>query len=412
MKVNYFSFFLSRQGPKLWGYCLGIILMMSHLFSAVNSTTGKLSFDANSDFSQNMILNQQGLGIGTTPSSNLHVLGNAIIQEKLLIGPSTSSSNLHLSGTLGLTTQIYSATHNESVIGNCSVVLIDSSSGNVGLYLPYAANVTGRIYHIKKISSSNDVWISGGGNTIDGEQAFTLSSSQMGSAMVLSDGSQWHIMDAKGQEVSVASGNLIAHWPLDAHSSNLIVEKVNGTAQATMTQLSFVDGISNQGVYFDGVNSISLSQDTRISPGAGNFSFTSWIKHESNTGWNRILSGTNIWDEFRFGVRNINKLSLFLQWKGSPTNDYKLSTSSLSTNWNHVAACFDRAANTYYLYINGALKGSGAWVIDDNVDINGLTLVIGEGLKGSLDDLRYYNKALSHAEIQRAFRQSGGNISF
>ncbi len=116
-----------------------LFLLSSTCFCDVLSTDGKIRFDTRMDGQAEMTLNSTGLGIGVLlPSSNLHVNGNAIISEQLFVGGSSGSSNLNVIGTIGYGVQTVSS---NATLGDSSVVLVDSSSDNITLTLPYAGNV-------------------------------------------------------------------------------------------------------------------------------------------------------------------------------------------------------------------------------------------------------------------------------
>ena len=68
--------------------------------AGVVSTTGKIDFSLDDDV--RMTLNSNGLGIGNeNPASNIHVMGQAVVSEQLMIGGlSSSSSNLSIMGSL------------------------------------------------------------------------------------------------------------------------------------------------------------------------------------------------------------------------------------------------------------------------------------------------------------------------
>lgn len=170
-----------------------LVLTSSLLMADVKSTTGQIKFDTQMDNQAEMTLNETGLGIGVTPSTNLHVHGNAIVSEQVFIGGSSGSSNLNVNGTFGFGIQTVSS---NVTLGDYSVVLVNSSSDNIKLTLPYAGNVTNRIYSIKKTSISNSVCIHGNGNKIDDSPFYLLTSGNISSIEVASDGSQWFIMSS------------------------------------------------------------------------------------------------------------------------------------------------------------------------------------------------------------------------
>ena len=174
---------------------IALILLSSTCFCDVLSTDGKIRFDIQMDGQPEMTLNSTGLAIGALlPSSNLHVNGNAIISEQLFVGGSSGSSNLNVNGTIGYSIQNVIS---DTVLGESSMVFVDSSSDNITITLPYAANVTGRIYTIKKTQTDNSVQLTSATNTIDSSSYYILSSGNLGCIEVLasSDGN-WKILSS------------------------------------------------------------------------------------------------------------------------------------------------------------------------------------------------------------------------
>lgn len=98
------------------------------------------------------------IGQGLSPSANLHLQGNGILTGDLVVGSTAGNSTIEISGTIGHGIQTVSS--NTTLSGN-SVIMVNSSSDNVTVTLPYAGNVIGRHYTIKKISTSNTVTVSG-----------------------------------------------------------------------------------------------------------------------------------------------------------------------------------------------------------------------------------------------------------
>jgi hypothetical protein len=140
-----------------------IFLMMS---ADVKSTNGVIQFDTTSDSQAEMTLNSAGLGIGTNnPSANLHVVGNAYIQD-LVLGNAQEWSRTTISSnsTLGETF-------------SSPIIFVDTSSDNVTLTLPYAGNVSGKTLWIKKKSRSNLLTLQVASGNIDGEEKIFLGSS-------------------------------------------------------------------------------------------------------------------------------------------------------------------------------------------------------------------------------------------
>ncbi|OGD65159.1 hypothetical protein A2215_02410 [Candidatus Berkelbacteria bacterium RIFOXYA2_FULL_43_10] len=105
------------------------------------------------------------------------------------IGTTAPHSTLHVGGSYAVgyvaKTAAYTAGDSDSMIS------VDTTSGNVSIYLPSATTITGRIYTIKKIVAANTVTVDpSGAQTIDGSSTATLSS-QWSYITVISDGANW-----------------------------------------------------------------------------------------------------------------------------------------------------------------------------------------------------------------------------
>ena len=195
----------------------------------VKSLDGTIKFDSNFDGAPEAILNSTGFGLGTTtPSANIQVNGNAIVSGTMVVGGTSnaSGSNLHLNGSMGFSVQ--TVTVNTTLSGN-SVVLADTSAGNITLTLPIVSTVNGRIYTIKKIHQSNVLILNGGGNNIDSNGEYFFSSGNLASMQVVSSGTQWHVFRASDRGLTVwtpADFNPLAWW--DASDTSTISKGSSG----------------------------------------------------------------------------------------------------------------------------------------------------------------------------------------
>jgi hypothetical protein len=134
-----------------------LLFLISALMADINSTSGQINFDTQMDNLAEMTLNETGLGIGTTPSSNLHVNGNTIISNKLYIGDSSGSANINIQGSIGFGIETIS---DNVTLFNSSITFCDTSSDNIELVLPDPATISSRIFIFKKTSRSNKLIIS------------------------------------------------------------------------------------------------------------------------------------------------------------------------------------------------------------------------------------------------------------
>jgi hypothetical protein len=171
---------------------IAIVVLFEVLFADVNSTSGTIRFNVNEN-SEQMILNQTGLGISMTPSSKLSVSGNVIITKTLSIGSNTASDNLFINGTMALKPVIFSS--NTSLTS--SLCFVDSFLGLLSMNLPAATSVKGRVITVKKLSADNDVWIwDEDGAAVSQGNYLRLNSSSMGSVKLISDGQQWILLSS------------------------------------------------------------------------------------------------------------------------------------------------------------------------------------------------------------------------
>lgn len=196
------------------------LILTQLLLADVRSTNGVIKFDINDDAQEEMLLNATGLGIGVVPSANLEVDGNAIFSNQLFIGAQQGSGNLNLNGTIGFSLETVS---DNTTWDGGSIILADASAGNIIVTLPFAGNAAGRVYEVKKISTSNRVIISGGGNLIDGSDYFVMTSGNKSSLYLISNGNQWYVLNSEDSDPAWTPDNLSPSLWLDAADSSTVL---------------------------------------------------------------------------------------------------------------------------------------------------------------------------------------------
>jgi len=366
-----------------------------------------------------MTLNSTGLGILTLPSSNLHVNGNAIISEQLFVGGSSGSSNLNVNGTIGYGFQTVSA---NSTLGDSSVVLVDSSSDNIILTLPYAGNVSGRIYNIKKTSLLNSVWISGAGNLIDDTSPIELANSTttLPSVKVMSNGSQWYVIESKDLSATVASDNLVGWWKMDeaSNAGNVVSDSSQANNHGVVNNIASgnigVTGKFNRALDFDGVNdSVTVPDDSSIGDGVQTgLTVSSWfnsaVSLNTTAVTNRILEkGDSYFLLQGNGGGGVGTGGMNFLVKRLNSNYVAEINQSLNANqWYHIVGTFD--GSDIKVYLDGVLKDTtnvGGPIDDDNLPLRIGSDDGGTYINAHIDDLRIYNRALTSSEIQALYNQ-------
>ena len=396
-----------------------LFFLTSVVMADVKSTTGQIKFDTQMDNQAEMTLNGTGLGIGVTPSTNLHVNGNTIISNQLFVGGSNGSSNLNVNGTLSYGFQTVSS---NTTLDDSSIVLVDSSSDNITITLPYAGNVSGRQYQIKKVSTSNSVWILGGGKLIDDTSPIELpESSSLASVKLISDGIQWYKIEQKDIFETVASDNLVGWWKLDEASGSTAIDSSQNNHEGIITNFSSANlgktGVIKTAYEFDGTNDrVQIPNDETLR-GMSQLTLSVWIYAHSKSNYDRILvksdnNAVNSDRTYRLMMNNTGKLR-FMCFNQSQTLADILEDGTFSLNtWIHMVGVYD-GTNTY-LYLNGNVQSdvgnlTGTVYSDSGIE-NTVTIGGGEqnnnfSFNGIIDDARIYNRALTASEIQALYNQ-------
>lgn len=399
--------------------------LLSHIgplglaWSDVKSTSGSIGFDVQRNGSNEMILNSTGLGIGTSPSSNLQVQGNTLISETLNIGGTGGSANLNVHGSLSFGVSSLSSSAN---LTTNSYVLVDTSVDNVALFLPYAGNATGRQYTIKKTSNLNKIWIAGGGNLIDHRSCIELSATAqtLPSMKLLSDGQQWYISNSNATITEIASDNLVGWWTFDEEAGITANDSSNLSHNGTLVNGFTFSGNRSTGKYnhslsFDGIDDhVNLGTITELPAAAKERTISFWFKTNafSNASDQCALSissgapGRSIVFYPRDQAMRV----------GFDSVSYTTPTGVLATNqWHHIVLVIPSGAahtSDAKVYLNGeqpSLTTSGT-----NQALNTPSQDIYVGSKnnstmyfnGSIDDLRFFDRALSDIEVRALYGSS------
>jgi len=374
------------NGPILLKYILNYLFLTALPFcllaNGVKSTSGKIIFDVEDDGSSEMQLNQIGLGInGTATHSSLELNGS------LSYGIETISSDTLLSGN--------------------TLLIVDTSSDNLTLTLPTANSCPGRLYHIKKTSSQNKLWIDTS-ETVDGFDAsiaLTHNGTFLSKCSLISDGSQWLIID-RSEDVRnvIASDNLLGWWKLDELEGTTVYDSSKNSRHGTLTGFTLsangILGPQKKALYFDGSDDlIEVAEDDALDP--SEITLMAWIYIPATSGTRNFFNkGDNT--GYRFRVTS----SFQLQFLDRGGNNGLTGSVVPKNRWIHTVVTGD--ASGLKIYYNGALDASNATAY--GAPNTSEVLEFGryaatEKFSGGLDDIRIYNRALTETEIQAIYLQ-------
>ncbi|MBE7173184.1 MAG: LamG domain-containing protein [Williamsia sp.] len=234
------------------------------------------------------------------------------------------------------------------------------------------------------------------------------------------------------QEVSLE--NLLAQWKMDGNATDASGHGHTGQLKTGWTgkdAATAVDGATlpvgtpdrfnrpNMAYRFEKGANIEVPYDASLNPQS--FTISVWLRRDSIRDGNYILS-LNRWEGFKFQLQTNNFMFLTFKVSNTVYKDVDSNPGVIPQSvWTHAAVSYTEGAMKFY--INGVLVKS--------VNISGtpitlpspVNLVIGNQLPksvymltsgdfqyggenffiGSMDDLRFYNKALTDAEVLSIF---------
>ncbi len=199
----------------------------------------------------------------------------------------------------------------------------------------------------------------------------------------------------------IASGT-VGYWKLDESAGTTAYDFSGNNSTGTWngTGNHSASGMVGGAGQFNGTNDyIQTPSSSTFSFGTGDFSFSIWIKPNSFSGYNHMFAYDGTQSN---GALKVNITDGIIYYYSLSFSTYGTITQSLQLSaWNHVV--FVRRANVAELYWNGALVGTKSGFNDNFAGThfmrfgNGWT---GEYTNGLMDDIRFYNRALSATEVK------------
>ena len=402
----------------------GLLLLLVLQFSViadVKTSSGNINFDLGGDGSIEMKLTARGLGVGTAnPSANMHVTGNAIFASNLYVGTTGGNSTLQIGGSMGIS---YQAISSNTTLGTNMLYLVDTSSANIKITLPYAGNVTGRQYTIKKIATANRVWVTGGGNYIHDMTMVEMASfnSILNPCMtVISQSGYWRILERTAGIGVYGYGDLVYQYKFDEKGGVYAYDSSMNGYRASLDYANaggfgFANsgnaGLNNGCLAFDGSDDeLSVDNAPEI---VDNFTFGAWIRSDSTVPADaEATSGTPglTGDRFAFWPSNKSASSgVGLSIGTDRIKVYEHGTNIICPTSVYVTALGSTWHQVYVVCVNGTctiyLDGVSVHTGSDTGRTTYSPYYIG-GFPGGygwhdgeMDDVRCYNRAFSATEI-------------
>ncbi|KJU85267.1 LamG domain-containing protein [Candidatus Magnetobacterium bavaricum] len=170
---------------------------------------------------------------------------------------------------------------------------------------------------------------------------------------------------------------------------------------------------------FNGTNGYIEAPQPESIKGDVSFTVSLWMKYHSNSkdrqwilrmGEDIDVNGSAKYKGFHLLITE-NKLTQFGFW-GDLDIQSKIDISSYEGHWVFIATVYNQNNRTFWTYINGINKNSNSPPKEINLALKKTIIAqrietSGEAyFKGSLDDIRIYNCALSDPEISQLYKET------
>ena len=214
------------------------------------------------------------------------------------------------------------------------------------------------------------------------------------------------------------TNGLLAYYPFNANAKD---ESGNGKdasyVDATLTTDRF--GNADKAYSFNGTsNFISVNHAEALNPGIGSFSYGFWVKTsqvDNYTVISKLGSSPNT-NGFSFSMYGYK---IYWYYKDNSTawecNNFYMNNSYYDNKYHFYSVVLDRDNHKSLFYMDGKLitpSSVGSSITNQNIgDTSPLTIGTWNGnnpsFKGSLDDIRLYNRVISPTEVDSLYHEGG-----
>jgi hypothetical protein len=216
--------------------------------------------------------------------------------------------------------------------------------------------------------------------------------------------------------------NLVGWWPLDDANGQTNVVAINATGGLVNSNFGLskptalgasgpvsVPGAVGKALSFDGNDDyVEVPNNPALNFGTGDFSIDAWIKTTQTNGVAVILDKRRgpPYQGYHLFTSNGN---LFLQLAvGGTYNNYSGNAFVADGNWHHIAVAVDRTSTSFTIkwYLDGInMSPNPATPMAGSLDnaaplrLGVRSFSLGGYWKGTLDELEFFNRALSDGEV-------------
>ena len=391
---------------------------------AVVSNTVTLTASASDSGSgvSNVTFLVDGTSVGTDSSSPYSVSWNSL-----------SSAN----GSHTITARALDVAGNQTTSSSVTVTLQnptpDTIAPTVSMTSPTSGTMVSNTVTLTASATDSGSGISNVVFLVDGSSVGTDSSSPYSmswSSLSVANGS--HTVTARATDVAgnqttsssvtlnvqnPAPSSIVGDWLFDEASGTTAVDSSdygnNGTLYNGPVRTS--DGRATQVLQFDGVNDYVRVPSSSSLNMTNAMTISLWVKVSSSGSWQTIVGklvseGANTYPFYDYSLVAVGGTGGFYARAAiataSSTYVYADSSSLVSYDaWHHLVAVYNGSTLTIYVdgVSAGSVAGTGALKTSGQALFMGRNGSGGDNFKGTIDDVRLYNRALSATEIQNVY---------
>ena len=208
-----------------------------------------------------------------------------------------------------------------------------------------------------------------------------------------------------GYSQSFLTNGLVAYYPFNGNANDAVGTN-NGTVHgATLTTNRF--GIPNSAYSFNGTS--AYIETVNALPDMQSASASFWISVPTlpvGIGHYVFMDGdTTGGHDFKVDLFNYTNITFSTKDNINVTGNFPPVTNT----WFHIVAVADNNTNVMKIWVNGQLIGTSSSLGNANVGYHsqlyiGCRAIYNDScFSGAIDDLRFYNRALSDSEVQQLY---------
>lgn len=221
----------------------------------------------------------------------------------------------------------------------------------------------------------------------------------------------------------VPTNGLVAYYPFDGNANDASGNNLNGTVQSgistttgrnnlILSALSFPGGSGN----FNG-GGVLIPTNSLLNF-TSSYSFSIWTYYAANNSYDYVMlfsKGRDVNNSYVMSYKPSVNMLTFFHNNGNGTIYMTTGTSDIKNKWVNISGTMDVASKSASLYVNGDLLSTvtfSSMSLVSNIT-NGLSIGWHQGdagirypFNGKIDDVRFYNRALSQSEISPIYNEN------